>query len=125
MYQLTQTTAIMRIADLAWIPADSANSDYAAYLVWLAAGNTPLPYVAPPVPTPTSLTMKQARLALLAAGHLATVTTIMATLPQEAQIIWEFSNAVDRADPLTAQLAAVLQLTSADLDALFLAGSKL
>ena len=31
------------------IPADPANSDYAAYLTWLAEGNTPEPYIPPPV----------------------------------------------------------------------------
>ena len=37
------TTGIKRIADSAFIPLDPANTDYAAYLEWVAAGNTPLP----------------------------------------------------------------------------------
>jgi hypothetical protein len=36
-------TAIMRVADRAFIPFDLSNSDYIAYLAWLAEGNTPLP----------------------------------------------------------------------------------
>ena len=36
-------TTIMRIADKAFIPFDPANTDYQAYLKWLAEGNTPLP----------------------------------------------------------------------------------
>lgn len=47
MYKLTDNTQIIRISDSAFIPADPANSDYAAYLEWLDEGNTPDPYVAP------------------------------------------------------------------------------
>jgi fructose-1-phosphate kinase PfkB-like protein len=41
-YALTQGTSILR-SDGANIPLDPANTDYAAYLVWVAAGNTPTP----------------------------------------------------------------------------------
>lgn len=34
---------ILRLPDNAWIPNDDANTDWQAYQVWLAAGNTPLP----------------------------------------------------------------------------------
>ena len=34
---------IKRIADNAFIPMDEANTDYQAYLKWLAEGNTPIP----------------------------------------------------------------------------------
>ena len=50
-YQLTQGDTILRLADNAYIPPDPANTDYAAYLEWLAAGNTPEPAPEPePVP---------------------------------------------------------------------------
>lgn len=42
MYKLTSSSSILRV-DGAFIPADKANSDYAAYLLWLADGNTPEP----------------------------------------------------------------------------------
>ena len=44
MYQLTQQGhSIQRLSDNAFIPFDPANTDYQAYLKWLAEGNTPLP----------------------------------------------------------------------------------
>ena len=51
MYQLTTGDAILRLSDNAFIPPDPANTDYAAYLEWVAAGNTPEPAPEPePVP---------------------------------------------------------------------------
>ena len=37
------TPTIIRIADMACIPADPANTDYQQYLAWVAQGNTPTP----------------------------------------------------------------------------------
>jgi len=34
---------IYRVIDSATIPFDTANTDYQAYLAWLAEGNEPLP----------------------------------------------------------------------------------
>jgi hypothetical protein len=34
---------IYRVTDNAYIPTDPDNTDYAAYLKWLEAGNTPQP----------------------------------------------------------------------------------
>lgn len=85
-------------------------------------------YVAPTVaavPVPTSLTMRQARLALLAAGYLDTVEANISRMSRADQISWEFANTVDRADPLTASIAALLGLDSSGLDALFTAGAAL
>jgi hypothetical protein len=44
MYKTTlNNKGVVRIADNAFIPFDPANTDYQAYLAWLAEGNVPTP----------------------------------------------------------------------------------
>lgn len=37
----TEPTCIIRLLDNAYIPMDEANTDYQAYIKWVAEGNTP------------------------------------------------------------------------------------
>lgn len=78
---------------------------------------------------PQSVTMRQARLALLAAGKLAAVEAAIASLPspqkEAAQIEWEFSSVVDRNRPLVQTLGPALGLSEAELDALFIQAAQL
>lgn len=80
---------------------------------------------APQAPVPTSITMRQARLALLKAGLLDTVNAGVSSLGQAAQIEWEFATTVERSAPLVVALASVLGLDDAALDALFVTGAGL
>ena len=125
MYKLTPFSSITRLSDNASIPADPANTDYSQYLQWLSEGNTPEPADPIIIPVPTTISMAQAQLALLAAGHLDTLEAAVETMPRESQIIWRKANTVVRGDPLVLQLASLLGLSDAAVDALFAAGAAL
>ena len=111
------------------IPINPANAFYQAFLEWCDAGNTPAQPAATPAIVPSAVTMRQARLALLAAGHLQAISDAIAALPspqkEAAQIEWEFAADVERTSPFLASLAAALGLDDTALDALFVAAAQL
>lgn len=43
MYKINNNLSVVRTSDNSCIPFDQANTDYQAYLKWLAEGNEPLP----------------------------------------------------------------------------------
>lgn len=78
---------------------------------------------------PRAVTMRQARLALLGAGLLASVDAAINGLPspqkEAARIEWEYSQEVQRHNGFVSVLAPSLGLTDAQTDALFIAAAGL
>ena len=73
--------------------------------------------------------MRQARLALLAAGLLDDVEAAIAGMDEPAktaaQIEWEYSNALERDNALVAVLGPALGLSTNQVDDLFRAAAQL
>jgi len=75
---------------------------------------------------PKVITMRQARLALLNAGLLATVSDAISAGTDEAlKIEWDYATEVKRDWASLEAIATSLGMTSEQLDELFIAGSKL
>jgi hypothetical protein len=90
----------------------------------IAAGADGKPTLVDAAPiVPSLVTMRQARLALLAAGRLQDVNTALAEMPgndgEAARIEWEYATTVERDSALVAGLAAALDLDADQLDQLF------
>lgn len=78
---------------------------------------------------PQTVSMRQARLALLGAGLLTHVNDALAVMPgiegEAARIEWEYATEVERDSALVTGMTAALGLTEAQLDALFIAAAAL
>ena len=86
-------------------------------------------YVAPPPEGPQTVSMRQARLALLNAGLLTVVTDAIAAMPgtegEAARIEWGYAQNVERYAPLVKSMASALPLTEEQIDNLFVEAAKL
>jgi hypothetical protein len=86
--------------------------------------------VLPPPPPVTTVTMRQARLALLGAGLLDDVDAAIAAIPDEtqrraAQIEWEYAAVVERNNVLVQQLAPAFGMTEQQVDEFFATAARL
>lgn len=103
--------------------------DGVKYTVYQAGDTLPVP--APVSTVPGEVTMRQAQLAMLAFTFqdgsilLDKVNAAIAQQPRAAQVTWNASSTVMRANPLIAALQPVLGLTSAQVDQLFTAAATL
>jgi len=127
MYKLTQSeTTVQRLSDNAFIPFDGGNRDYQEYLEWLAEGNEPEPYVAPPAPPVTQVTAYQAKIQLSRSGlYDSVVTTVNTSDNPELKIAWEVATSFERNSPFILALQPELGLTDAQVDDLFQQASQI
>lgn len=123
MYKLYKFGSIRRLEDNAVIPPDELNVDYQAYLQWVSEGNEPLPDDPDPIVPVTTVSMRQARLALLQAGLLSNIETAIGSMPgiegDAARIEWEYAATLERNHALTLSMAQALQLSEQQIDELF------
>ena len=119
-YAIIENNTVVNVAEAEealadnWVPAlDSRIGD-----LWGGEAFVPAPPVVPP-----SVTMRQARLALLGAGLLASVDAAIDSLPspqkEAVRIEWEYATEVQRSSGIVPIMGEALGLDDAALDALF------
>lgn len=117
--RVTSQTELDSIAGPRFVVADALSGAWTVY----TGGDMPR------VEVPQEVTMRQARLALLAVGKLVAVNAAINALPDPqktaAIIEWEYSSTVRRDSQFVALLGPALGLDAAGLDALFIAAAKL
>lgn len=88
-----------------------------------------LAYRNPPPPVPQTVSMAQARLALIGAGLFSTIDAGLKALPEPqrttALTAWEYAPTVSRNGTLVTTLAGQFGLTEAQLNALFTAAAAI
>jgi hypothetical protein len=86
-------------------------------------------FVTAPVRVPQTVSMAQARLALIGAGLFSTIDAGLKALPEPqrttALTAWEYAPTVSRNGALVTTLAGQFGLTEAQLDALFVAAAAI
>ena len=86
---------------------------------------TPVSWVAGPTPVPASVTRFQALAALSNAGLLTQAQAAVNAAGGLTLLAWDNAQSFDRTSPTMTTLATALNLTSAQVDALFIVAAKI
>lgn len=142
-YKLLSGGSIQRLSDMACIPPDEANRDYADYLAWVEAGGVadPTDPIVPPVPSSISDRQFFQQLAIVGIitedDALASnrgiipppMLAIIDQMPAEAQfnakMIVSGATIYNRNDPLTIGIGTAYGMSSEQIDQFFQAASAL
>ena len=79
----------------------------------------------PPVPVPQSVPMHAAKITLRRHGHLAAAEAAAQAAGGDTLIAWQSAPSISRVSPTMKGIQAVLGLSDAEVDALFIAAAKL
>ncbi|HML29830.1 MAG TPA: hypothetical protein PKE16_13510 [Hyphomicrobium sp.] len=120
----------IEVAPDEWIPFTAIPDDvmpYTADIFNRAKAMGPVAFVAPGPVVPASVTTYQAMAAMLRAGLLDQVKTLMASdaASPQAKLAWEKASAFERDSVFINSLGSALGLTSQQIDDLFIAAAKI
>lgn len=124
-YTLTIFGSVIRDEDQASIPNDPRNRDWQEYQAWLAEGNAPKP-IPNPIFQPSRVPMWTVKTVLQQQGLLAQVDALVSASQDIAlQNVWQYGAFVDKDSPAISAIAAQLELTEAQVEALFIQANSL
>lgn len=119
--EVTSNAKIFEVAQpLYWVDCPSNIKAYQYQYI----NNSFVEYTPQPI-IPTTVSMRQARLAFLQSNLLNSVNTAINQGNEADKITWEYATEVNRNSPLVQNMAIALQLSSSDLDQLFTLASSL
>ena len=99
--------------------------DAGGFHVYQKGDTVPAPKSVPVETCPQVVTPRQIRLALSAAGLRETVETAVAAGSQDLKDWWEYALTIERNNDLIVGMASQLNITSEQLDDLFIAAAAL
>jgi predicted component of type VI protein secretion system len=123
MYQLTNTSAIIRLSDNATIPNDPANTDYAEYLEQVKT-NTPFPADIP-VKTYAPLSAWQVRKVLTQFNLRVRVEAAISQADQNTKDAWQYASSFERDNEVLLAMGEALGMSDTQLDSMFEIGITL